>query len=111
MADIQLDQGQHSTSNHLSLHKIMDGAHILEFTHEFRKIIGLRVSRKHGIIYHAQGTSAEVKEIPNSGFSILKLHNSASAILIFPEIKVVFLSKPKKSLDPRVYPLFFGDII
>jgi hypothetical protein len=78
----------------------MDAAHVLEFTHKLRKIIGLRVWRKHGIIYHAQGTSEEVKEIPNSGFSILKLHNSASAIFIHPEITIVRPRKSKKGFDP-----------
>jgi hypothetical protein len=67
----------------------MDTTHIPELTHKLRNIIGLRVLRKHGIINHAHGTGAEVKKIPNTGCSILKLHNSASAIFICPEINIV----------------------
>jgi hypothetical protein len=111
MTDLQPDQRQLGTSNHLSFNKVMDAAHILEFTHEFRKIVGLRVPRKHGIIYHAQGASAEVKKIPNTGGSILESHNSASTILIRPEIDVIRLSKSMKDFNPRVYPLIFGSSI
>jgi hypothetical protein len=89
----------------------MDAAHVLKFAHKLGKTIGLRVSRKHGIIHHSQGTSAEVKKFPNLGGSILKLHNTASAVFICPEIAVIRLGNSKKGFNSRIYSLFFGGSI
>jgi hypothetical protein len=111
MANLQPNQDKLGASHHLSLHKVVDIAHILEFVHEFSKISGLRVPRKHGIIHHGQGTMAEVEKSSSLGGSILKLNNTASAILIRPKINVISLGKTKKGFNSRVHSLLFGGSI
>jgi hypothetical protein len=111
VTNLQPDQGKLGTSYHLSLHEVIDATYILKFAHELGKIIELRIPRKHGVIHHGQSTGAEVKKFPNLGGSILKLHNTASAIFIYPKITVIRLGKSKKDFNSRIYSLFFGGSI
>jgi hypothetical protein len=111
VANLQPNQSKLGTSHHPSLHKVGDIAHILEIVHEFSKILGLMVARKHGIIYHGQGTIAEVEKLSSLGSSILKLDNTATASLVRPKINVIGSGKTKKALNPQIHPLFLSGSI
>jgi hypothetical protein len=52
VANFQPNQSQLSTSDHLSFDEAVDTTHVREFTHKFRKIVGLRIPRKHDFINH-----------------------------------------------------------
>ena len=52
--DPEPDQSKLRPSNHLRLYEAMNVPYVLEFFHQFSKILGLRIARKHGIVYHTQ---------------------------------------------------------
>jgi hypothetical protein len=111
MANFQPDQIKLGVGYHLSLHEVVDIAHIVKLAHKFSKILGLRITRKHGILNHGQGTVVEVKEFSSLGSSVLKLDNTATASLVRPEINVIGPGKMCKALNPCIYPLFFGSSV
>jgi hypothetical protein len=99
VANLGPNQSKLGTNHHLSLHEVVDIAHVLEFAHKLGKIIGLTVPRKHGIIHNSQDTVAEVKKFSSFGSSILKLNNTDSAIFVRPKINVISLDKSKKGFN------------
>jgi hypothetical protein len=111
MANLQPNQDKLGASHHLSLHKVVDIAHILEFVHEFSKISGLRVPRKHGIIHYSQGTVAEVEKSSSLGGSILKLNNTSTTTFVFQKINIIIFGKTKKGFNPRIHSLLFSGIV
>jgi hypothetical protein len=98
-------------SHQLSLHKSMNLMATLEFVHQVRKIRGLRIPRKHSIVYHGQRARAEVEIISNLGCAVLESHNSASAVCVSPEVSIVLSSKPKKNLGSCINTLVFGNSV
>jgi hypothetical protein len=107
----QPDQRKFGTSHHLSLHEVLNIAHIIKLVNELSKILVLRIARKHGIINHGQGTIAEIKKFSSLGGTILKLTNSATASLIRPKVNIVGSGKTKKAINPQVYSLFLSSSI
>jgi hypothetical protein len=71
----------------------------------------LRVARKHGIIYHGQGTIAEVKKLSGLGSTVLKSNDRSTPRLVCPKISIIGSSKTKKVINPQIYPLFFSSSI
>jgi hypothetical protein len=89
----------------------VDALRVSKFAHKLGKIFRLRVSRKHSLVYHGQGTAEEVTELPNLGGSILELNNTMGAIFICPEVTIILFGKSKKDFDSRILPLLFGGSI
>jgi hypothetical protein len=89
----------------------VDIAHVLELVHEFGKILGMRVPRKHGIIHHSQGTVVEVKKFSSLGGSILELSNTSTTIFVCPKINVIGSGKTKKGFNPLIHALLLSDSI
>jgi hypothetical protein len=89
----------------------VDIAHVLKLAHKFSKILGLRITRKHGVVNHGQGTVAEVEELSSLDSSILKLDNTAITSLVRPEINVIGPGKACKAPNPKIYPLFFSSSV
>jgi hypothetical protein len=89
----------------------VDIAHIFKLVHKLSKILGLRIARKHGIIYHGEGTVAEIKKFSSLGGTILKLDNTATTSLVRPKINIIGSGKTKKAINPQIYPLFLSSSI
>jgi hypothetical protein len=86
----------------------VDIAYIPKLVHELSKILGLRITRKHGVVYHGQSVLAEVKKFTSLGSTVLELNNSMTMCFVRPKINIVVPGKTKKSVNPQVYSLLFG---
>ncbi|KAK1625856.1 hypothetical protein QYE76_000171 [Lolium multiflorum] len=78
---------------------------------QIRKISGLRIPRKHSIVYHGQCSSAELKKFSDLNSTILESNNSSGAILASPKITTILSGKLEKDFNSRVNVLIFSSSI
>jgi hypothetical protein len=67
--------------------------------HKLSKVCRLRVPRKQNTIYNGQSVAEEITELLDLSGSVLELNDSASAILVRPEVNTVLFGKLEKDLD------------
>jgi hypothetical protein len=79
--------------------------------HKLSKVCRLRVPRKQNTIYNGQSAAEEITELLDLSGSVLELNDSASAILVRPEVNIVMSGKLEKDLDSRINALVFNDNI
>jgi hypothetical protein len=79
--------------------------------HKLSKVCRLRVPRKQNTIYNGQSAAEEITELLDLSGSVLESNDSASAILIRPEVNIVLSGKLEKDLDSRINALVFSDSI